>query len=123
MAIKRTAKAGIHRTLVLPTLLLGLLSAGAAQAANGVCERIVVTGNPQYPPILWVDPADEKHLTGAAVDRDLLAFLELLHGPDGEPAEPAPLEEDGHLRLVVRLGPLRHRAPLEETSARRGRRR
>lgn len=68
MAIKRTAKAGIHRTLVLPTLLLGLLSAGAAQAVNGVCERIVVTGNPQYPPILWVDPADEKHLTGAAVE-------------------------------------------------------
>lgn len=68
MAIKLTAKAGMHYMLLLPTVLLSLLGADLTQAAGGVCERIVVTGNPQYPPILWVDPADKKHLKGAAVE-------------------------------------------------------
>lgn len=68
MAIKRPVKAGIYRALFVPAALLGLLHAGFAQAAGGTCERIVVTGNPQYPPILWVDPGDDKHLVGAAVE-------------------------------------------------------
>lgn len=68
MAIKRPARADINRVLLLPAAMLGLLGASLAQAAGGVCERIVVTGNPQYPPILWVNPDDEKHLVGAGVE-------------------------------------------------------
>lgn len=68
MAIKRPAKSKLYNRLWLPAALLGLLGAGMAQAAGGVCERVVVTGNPQYPPILWVDPDDDKHLVGAAVE-------------------------------------------------------
>lgn len=41
--------------------------AGSAGASGGVCERIIVTGNSQYPPLLWVDPEDSTRLMGAAV--------------------------------------------------------
>lgn len=41
--------------------------AGSASASGGVCERIIITGNSQYPPVLWVDPDDSTRLTGAAV--------------------------------------------------------
>ncbi|WP_022962501.1 substrate-binding periplasmic protein [Halopseudomonas pelagia] len=68
MAIKQPARATIYRVLLIPAALLGLLGVGSAQAAGGVCERIVVTGNPQYPPILWVNPDDDKHLVGAGVE-------------------------------------------------------
>lgn len=68
MAIKQMTKATIHRLLLMPAALIGLLGAGQVMAAGGVCERIVVTGNPQYPPILWVNPDDDKYLVGAAVE-------------------------------------------------------
>ncbi|WP_044499720.1 substrate-binding periplasmic protein [Pseudomonas saudimassiliensis] len=48
--------------------MLAWLGAAPVLAAGGVCERIVVTGNAQYPPVLWVDPEDPKRLTGAAVE-------------------------------------------------------
>lgn len=47
---------------------LVLLGTGQAYAAEGACERIVVTGNPQYPPVLWVDPENEDKLIGAGVE-------------------------------------------------------
>lgn len=40
----------------------------SASAAGGACERIVVTGNAEYPPLLWVSPDDPSRLTGAAVE-------------------------------------------------------
>lgn len=48
--------------------LLGLLPASPSLAAGGVCERIVVTGNADYPPLLWIDPENPARLTGAAVE-------------------------------------------------------
>lgn len=45
-----------------------LLPAGASLAAGGGCERIVVTGNADYPPLLWVNPDDDSRLVGAAVE-------------------------------------------------------
>ncbi|PKM05307.1 MAG: amino acid ABC transporter substrate-binding protein [Gammaproteobacteria bacterium HGW-Gammaproteobacteria-6] len=48
--------------------LIALLLSLNVQAATGLCERIVVTGNAQYPPILWVDPDNDKLLKGAAVE-------------------------------------------------------
>lgn len=52
----------------LAAALLTLLPATASLAAGGVCERIVVTGNPDYPPLLWGKPDDAARLTGAAVE-------------------------------------------------------
>ncbi|MFT6429379.1 MAG: polar amino acid transport system substrate-binding protein [Halopseudomonas sp.] len=39
-----------------------------ALGAAPLCERIVATGNPQYPPILWVDPEDDTRLIGAGAE-------------------------------------------------------
>lgn len=33
--------------------------------AAGKCERVVATGNPEYPPYLWRDPAHPERLIGA----------------------------------------------------------
>ncbi|MFA5678549.1 MAG: transporter substrate-binding domain-containing protein [Pseudomonas sp.] len=52
----------------LAAALLVLMPAGASLAAGGTCERIVVTGNADYPPLLWVNPDDTSRLTGAAVE-------------------------------------------------------
>lgn len=52
----------------LAAALLVWLPAGVSLAAGGVCERIVVTGNADYPPLLWVNPDDNSRLTGAAVE-------------------------------------------------------
>ena len=51
----------------LTAALLALLPA-ISVAAGGACERIVVTGNADYPPLLWVNPDDTTRLTGAAVE-------------------------------------------------------
>ena len=41
--------------------------------AAGKCERLVATGNPEYPPYLWRDPQSPKHLIGA--NADLLTLI------------------------------------------------
>lgn len=87
MAVRLLA-GSLRSRLILPATLLGMLGAASVQAAGGTCERIVVTGNPQYPPILWVDPHDEKHLVGAAVE-----LLELA------------LEDTGVTAQVLNVGP------------------
>ncbi|AYF86087.1 MULTISPECIES: ABC transporter substrate-binding protein [unclassified Pseudomonas] len=54
--------------LQLSSLLLVLcLLPGVGQAA-GKCERLVATGNPEYPPYLWRDPENPKQLIGANAD-------------------------------------------------------
>ncbi|UAW96910.1 amino acid ABC transporter substrate-binding protein [Halopseudomonas nanhaiensis] len=45
-----------------------VLTMAGTVAASGTCERIVVTGDPQYPPVLWTDPDDSTRLTGAAIE-------------------------------------------------------
>src|SRR5690606_29626653 len=59
---------GRRGRMVAAAGMLAWLGAAPVLAAGGVCERIVVTGNAQYPPVLWVDPEDPKRLTGAAVE-------------------------------------------------------
>src|SRR5690606_6556830 len=59
---------GRRGLMVAAAGLLAWLGAAPVLAAGGVCERIVVTGNAQYPPVLWVDPEDPKRLTGAAIE-------------------------------------------------------
>lgn len=50
--------------------LLGCAGAGDAAAD---CERLVASGNPEYPPYLWRDPADETRLIGA--NAELMAMI------------------------------------------------
>lgn len=45
-----------------------LLGAAGSMAAENVCERVVVTGNPDYPPIIWAPEQGEQALTGVAVE-------------------------------------------------------
>ncbi len=69
-----TALLGI--TLLLPTLSL----------AAGKCDRLVITGSPDAPPLLWRDPQDPTHLIGATADvlqqvaSDLGLKIDLLYG-------------------------------------------
>ena len=44
-----------------------------AALAAGKCERLVATGNPEYPPYLWRDPQNPQQLVGA--NADLLKHL------------------------------------------------
>lgn len=61
---------GFYRS-VLQIFALLLLPAFAVAA--GKCERLVATGNPEYPPYLWRDPQNPQQLIGA--NADLLQHL------------------------------------------------
>jgi len=54
--------------LLVFIVLMGLLAVDAAAASS--CEKLIATGNPDYPPYLWRDPANPRKLVGA--DADLL---------------------------------------------------
>lgn len=62
----RLARGRLGRGCLTAALLALLPAIGVA--AGGACERIVVTGNADYPPLLWVNPDDTTRLTGAAVE-------------------------------------------------------
>jgi polar amino acid transport system substrate-binding protein len=63
-------KRGLYKSGLL---LFGLLLLPAAADAAGKCERLVATGNPEYPPYLWRDPQNPQQLIGA--NADLLQHL------------------------------------------------
>ncbi len=54
-------------------LLVGLCLMPSVVSAAGKCERLVATGNPEYPPYLWRDPQNPQQLIGA--NADLLKHL------------------------------------------------
>jgi len=56
------------RVLKSLLLLLGLSLLPLAGFASGKCERLVATGNPEYPPYLWRDPQNPRQLIGANAD-------------------------------------------------------
>ncbi len=68
------------------TLLLGLTLLPGLSLAAGKCERLVITGSPDAPPLLWRDPQDPTHLIGATAEvlqqigKDLGVKVELLYG-------------------------------------------
>lgn len=66
MAVRRGFNDGVCLSAML--VLAGLTASSPSLAAGGACERVVVTGNAQYPPVLWADPDDSKRLVGAAVE-------------------------------------------------------
>ncbi|CAN7365479.1 substrate-binding periplasmic protein [Pseudomonas solani] len=55
------------RPFIAPLLLVLATLSGQGHAA-GKCERLVATGNPEYPPYLWRDPQNPKLLVGANAD-------------------------------------------------------
>lgn len=72
------------------SLLLWLVLAlmPAATLAVGKCERLVATGNPEYPPYLWRDPQNPQQLIGANADllkhlgKELGLVIDVIHtGP------------------------------------------
>ncbi|MGB4072917.1 substrate-binding periplasmic protein [Pseudomonas sp.] len=54
-------------------LLCAVLLMPVFAVAAGKCERLVATGNPEYPPYLWRDPQNPQQLIGA--NADLLKHL------------------------------------------------
>ena len=67
-------------------LLLGVSLLPSLTLAAGKCERLVITGSPDSPPLLWRDPQDPTHLIGATADvlqqvaKDLGLKVDLLYG-------------------------------------------
>ncbi len=55
-------------SFVTSSLLLLSLLAPVLGVAAGKCERLVATGNPEYPPYLWRDPQNPQKLIGANAD-------------------------------------------------------
>ena len=54
-------------------VVLGLLLVPVVSYGAGKCERLVATGNPEYPPYLWRDPQNSQQLIGA--NADLLKYI------------------------------------------------
>ena len=86
-------------TGLLLGLLLGLLPAHSAQAADKACRQLVASGNPQYPPYLWRDPADEGRLIGANAD-----LMQLLGKELGIPIELRYIGPWGRVQEEARAG-------------------
>ena len=64
----------MHSLKFICCLLVMALAPSVALAAKaGKCERLIATGNPEYPPYLWRDPLSPQHLIGA--NADLLALI------------------------------------------------
>jgi len=67
-------------------VLLGLTLLPSLTQAAGKCDRLVITGSPDAPPLLWRDPQDPTHLIGATADvlqqvaKELGLKIDLLYG-------------------------------------------
>lgn len=57
---------------LIAVVLVAIWPAAAARA-DDACRSLTASGNPQYPPYLWRDPADDSRLIGA--NADLLQLL------------------------------------------------
>ncbi|CAN5227630.1 transporter substrate-binding domain-containing protein [soil metagenome] len=101
----RAAPGGLFILVALLSLSLSLLllprasiAAGPTPAAIG-CKQLIASGNPQYPPYLWRDPADEAHLIGANAD-----LLQLLAKELGTPIELRYVGPWGRVQEETRAG-------------------
>ena len=70
----------VHRlTAMLCMLLMGICDTGIVfdrMAHAGACQRIVVTSDPDYPPISWRDKENPDKIIGVAVEIIETAFAE-----------------------------------------------
>ena len=71
----------------------------AAARADEACRLLTASGNPQYPPYLWRDPADDGHLIGANAD-----LLQLLAKELGTPIDVRYVGPWGRVQEETRAG-------------------
>ncbi|MEH6462244.1 substrate-binding periplasmic protein [Chitinimonas sp. JJ19] len=64
----------VHSLCLLAGLLLAAMP---ALAADEPCKQLLISGNPEYPPYLWRDPADESRLIGANAEMMQLLSKEI----------------------------------------------
>ena len=81
-------------------ILLTLLASSQALAQEA-CAALLASGNPQYPPYLWRDPADESRLIGANAD-----LMQLLAKEIGVPIEVRYAGPWGRVQEETRAGRL-----------------
>ncbi len=96
--------------------LLGCTLLPALSLAAGKCDRLVITGSPDAPPLLWRDPQDPTHLIGATADmlhqvaNDLGVKIDLLYG--GKRAQASDEVRSGRMDILaaapLNLGDLEH---------------
>lgn len=104
---------GLVKSFVLSLGLLVL--PGLAAAAAGKCERLVATGNPEYPPYLWRDPQNPQQLIGANADllKHLAKELGLVVDVLDSGAWPQPLEEVRSGRIDLLAGAVLNASQLD----------
>ncbi len=78
--------------------LLTLISSSLAWSQEA-CTTMLASGNPQYPPYLWRDPADENRLIGANAD-----LMQLLAKEIGIPIELRYVGPWGRVQEEARAG-------------------
>jgi polar amino acid transport system substrate-binding protein len=83
----------------LGSAVLACSFAVAPVQAQEACKHMVATGNPEYPPFLWRDPADENKLVGANAD-----LMQMLSKEIGVPVEMRYAGPWGRVQEEVKLG-------------------
>lgn len=74
-------------------LAISCLSASCLTFAEGSCERLVATGDPNNPPFMWRDPQNPKQLMGAQADmlrkvaKDLGVGMDVLYSRSWQSAQ------------------------------------
>ncbi len=66
----------------MAAFIAAAMSASVPARADGMCAKLVATGNPEYPPYLWRDGADDTQLIGANA-----SLMQLLAKEVGIPIE------------------------------------
>ncbi|WP_417512647.1 substrate-binding periplasmic protein [Marinobacter sp.] len=82
-------------------MLLALMVFCNALAAEPACKTLTVSGNPEYPPLLWEDPRTPEYLTGAAT-----ALLREILEPLGVNLEVQSLGSWARVQRLARVGEL-----------------
>lgn len=96
MPVPRSA---LRRCLGAVACALLCSGAWAGAPAGEACNKLVASGNPEYPPYLWRDPDDDTHLIGANAD-----LMQWLAREVGVPVEVQYIGPWGRVQEEVRLG-------------------
>ncbi|MDO6824280.1 ABC transporter substrate-binding protein [Marinobacter sp. 1_MG-2023] len=95
---RKKASTVVRRLLPVMLVLMVFCNSGAAEPA---CKTLTVSGNPEYPPLLWEDPQAPEHLTGAAT-----ALLREILEPLGVQLEVRRLGSWARVQRLARVGEL-----------------
>jgi polar amino acid transport system substrate-binding protein len=60
---------------VLFPVIIAIMFAGLANAAE--CRKVIITSDPEYPPISWRDSENPKKIIGVAIELSEMAFMEM----------------------------------------------